>query len=106
MENNFLSRIIETIKSEMGTEHRFGLMAQSMKGNGETIRLVVMASSVILMVTFLKDNGKMIKQMVMVYIFISTDQGMKGTGRMIYNMEKVLRVGMTEAVMWASTRKE
>jgi hypothetical protein len=89
----------------MVRELRFGLMVPSMKESGETIRLMVKASSGTQMATFMKVNGKKIRPMVSEFISTLTEQNTKVTGRMISRMVEALRAGPMVASTMVSIRR-
>jgi hypothetical protein len=71
---------------DMGMEHRYGQMEQSMKVNGRMIKHMVKESSGILMVIYLKENGSLTRLMAMEFILIRMEQSMKESGKMTFNM--------------------
>lgn len=65
---------------------RNGKMAQSMLGNGNSIRHVVKVNSGMLMVIFSKVSGLMIKPMASAFIPIKMEPNMKVIGRKTCSM--------------------
>jgi hypothetical protein len=73
----------------MALEYKFGLMVQSMKVNGNTIKHMVRENFIMQMVIYLKEIGKMIWLMVMVFIITLMVLVMKANGFVINNMDMV-----------------
>lgn len=63
-----------------------GLMEQSMKASGRTIKLMVKALSIMQTGMSLKVNGSLIKRTAMEFTYTLMEQDMKDTGRMTYKM--------------------
>ena len=90
---------------DMVTVSRNGKMEHITKVIGNSIRPMVMANSIILMVTHIKETGLMIVHLVQGFISIRMVLNMWGLGVMICNMAKVKRYGLTRALMLVSTSR-
>jgi hypothetical protein len=97
--------ILRTDK-DMDQDLRFGLMEQSMRVNGETIKLMERVNFGMQMEMFMKEIGKTIKLMALVCISMLMGPNMKEIGKMICKTDGELKVGQMEVNMKEVIKKE
>lgn len=77
-----------------------------MKGSGNRIKLMDLASFGILMVMFMKANGKMTKRMDKAFTCTQMELGTKGLGKTTNNMVMVLNSGLMAVSMRVTIKME
>lgn len=90
---------------EMVWANKDGPTALSMKVNGSLVKQTVMASCIMLMVTFMREIGLTIKQTAKEHTLMLMGQSTLVNGKMTNSMVSVSKPGQTEQFMKVSTLK-